>query len=166
MGLTLAIAAVQAVWSARHVDDLRPMRSGQIAPDFSLTRIDGTPGAVTMASLRGQVVVLDFWATWCPPCVAMIPLLDDVHSTWGPLGVSFVGINSDGGGATLDEIKAFMAAHPIGYPVVIDNGEVDARYRLQALPNLFVIGRDGNICRTHVGLSVKEHFEQQIKSLL
>jgi thiol-disulfide isomerase/thioredoxin len=166
VGLTLAIAAVQAVWSARHVDELRPMRSGQIAPDFSLPRIDGTPGAVAMASLRGQVVVLDFWATWCPPCVAMIPVLDDLHYSWGPRGVSFVGINSDGGGATLDEIKAFMAAHPIGYPVVIDNGDVGARYRLQALPNLFVVGRDGRIRGSFIGYTRKETIERALREAL
>ena len=167
VGLTLAIAAVQAVWSARHADDLRPMRSGQIAPDFSLPRIDGTPGSVTMASLRGQVVVLDFWATWCPPCVAMIPVLDDVHHSWGPRGVSFVGINSDGGGATLDEIKAFMTAHPMGYPVVIDdNGDVGGRYRLQALPNLFVVGRDGRIRGSFIGYTRKETLERALREAL
>jgi len=166
VGLTLAITAVQAVWSARHIDDLRPMRSGQIAPDFSLPRIDGTPGAVAMASLRGQVVVLDFWATWCPPCVAMIPVLDDLHHAWGPRGVSFVGVNSDGGGATLDDIKAFMAAHPIGYPVVIDSGDVGARYRLQALPNLFVIGRDGRIRASFIGYTRKETLERALRDAL
>ena len=88
------------------------MTSGQIAPDFSLPRIDGTPGTVTMADLRGQVVVLDFWATWCPPCVAMIPMLDDAHRNWAPRGVSFVGINSDGGGATLDEHQGVHGRAP------------------------------------------------------
>jgi len=166
VGLTLAIAAVQTVWSARHIDDLRPMTSGQIAPDFSLPRIDGTPGTVTMASLRGQVVVLDFWATWCPPCVAMIPVLDDAHRTWAPRGVSFVGINSDGGGATLDDIKAFMAAHPTGYPAVIDDGEVGALYRLQALPNLFVIGRDGRIRASFIGYTRKETLERALREAL
>jgi thiol-disulfide isomerase/thioredoxin len=163
VGLTLAMTVTQAVWSARHVDDLRPMRSGQIAPDFALPRIDGTPGTVAMASLRGQVVVLDFWATWCPPCVAMIPVLDEAQRTWASRGVSFVGINSDGGGATLDEIKAFMAAHPIGYPVVIDDGgDVGARYRLQALPNLFVVGRDGRIRASFIGYTRKETIDRAL----
>ena len=166
VGLTLVSAAVQAVWSARHIDDLRPMTSGQIAPDFSLPRIDGTPGAVTMASLRGQVVVLDFWATWCPPCVAMIPMLDEAHRNWAPHGVSFVGINSDGGGATLDDIKVFMAAHPMGYPAVIDGGEVGARYRLQALPNLFVVGRDGRIRASFIGYTRKETLERALREAL
>ncbi len=166
VGLTLVIAAVQTVWSARHIGDLRPMTSGQIAPDFSLPRIDGTPGAVTMASLRGQVVVLDFWATWCPPCVAMIPVLDEAHRNWAPRGVSFVGINSDGGGATLDDIKAFMAAHPSGYPAVIDGGEVGARYRLQALPNLFVVGRDGRIRASFIGYTRKETLERALREAL
>ncbi len=100
------------IWSARNVEVLRPIARGQLAPDFSLARIDGTPGAIAIGALRGQVVVLDFWATWCAPCVQMIPMLDDVHQTWAGRGVSFVGVNSDGGGATLDDIKAFMVEHP------------------------------------------------------
>ena len=66
--------------------------------------------------------MLDFWATWCAPCVAMLPVMDAVHASWAPRGVGFVGINSDGGGATPDEIRGFLIAHHIPYPVVVDDG--------------------------------------------
>jgi thiol-disulfide isomerase/thioredoxin len=148
--VALAGLAGNAVWSARHLEALRPMRSGQAAPVFALPRLDG--GEVSLADLRGQVVLLDFWATWCPPCLAMMPVLDDLHREWGPRGVAFVGVNSDGGGITLAELQEFMRRHPAPYPVVVDDGSANALYRVRSLPQLVVIGRDGRVRRTFLGL--------------
>jgi thiol-disulfide isomerase/thioredoxin len=117
-----------------------------------------------MSALRGQVVVLDFWATWCGPCVEMIPVMDALDRAWRPRGVSFVGVNSDGGGATADDIKAFLVEHPFSYPVVRDgDGEVGERYRLEALPNILVIGRDGRIRSSFVGYTSKGTLEKALR---
>jgi len=149
----LAIALVglggNAVWAARHMEVLRPVRLGEPAPAFELPRLDG--GVLSLASLRGRVVVLDFWATWCPPCLALMPTLHDLHREWEPRGVSFVGVNSDGG-ISVDELKAFMRDHPAPYPIVIDDGTANALYKVRALPSLVVIGRDGAVRRTFLGL--------------
>jgi thiol-disulfide isomerase/thioredoxin len=162
--LSVALAIHGAIWAARNVDVLRPIARGSEAPEFSLPRIDGAEGAVALGALRGQVVVLDFWATWCPPCVEMIPVLDGVQRAWAPRGVSFVGVNSDGGGATLDQIRAFMAAHPFSYPVVSDgDGDVGARYRVEALPSIVVIGRDGRIRASFIGYTMKGTLEKALR---
>jgi thiol-disulfide isomerase/thioredoxin len=143
---------------------LRPIARGQQAPDFSLPRIDATPGAVGLGALRGQVVVIDFWATWCAPCVQMIPVLDALHRDWSSRGVSFVGVNSDGGGATVDEIKAFLVEHPIPYAVVRDaEGEVGSRYRVERLPTLVLIGRDGRIRTSFEGFTLKRTLDQALR---
>jgi len=165
VALTLALTVHGAVWSARNVEVLRPIARGQLAPDFALERIDGTPGAVALSALRGQVVVLDFWATWCGPCVQMIPLMDGLDQAWRPRGVAFVAVNSDGGGASLADIKDFLIEHPITYPVVRDgDGEVGARYRLEALPNIVVIGRDGRIRSSFVGYTSKPTLEKALRA--
>jgi thiol-disulfide isomerase/thioredoxin len=162
--LALALTVHGAIWSARNVEVLRPIARGQVAPDFALERVDGTPGAVAMNALRGQVVVLDFWATWCGPCVEMIPVMDALDRAWRPRGVSFVGVNSDGGGATADDIKSFLVVHPFSYPVVRDgDGEVGGRYRLEALPNIVVIGRDGRIRSSFVGYTNKSTLEKALR---
>src|ERR1700690_1927207 len=163
VALVSIAATANGVWSVRHLDALRPMQRGEPAPEFALPRIDGTPGTLALELLRGQVVVLDFWATWCEPCVAMLPVLDATQRAWAPRGVEFVGVNSDGGGATLDEIKAFIAAHPIPYPIVLDEGLVGGLYKVEALPTLVVVGRDGRIRRTFIGTTSESALESALR---
>jgi len=160
LGATLALLAVvsvgliaNAVWAARRIDILKPMQRGKDAPDFQLPRIDGQPGKLGLASLRGKVVLLDFWATWCPPCIEMIPVMEDLHREWHPRGVEFVGVNSDGGQASDDEIRAFLVKHPSPYPMVIDDGSANSAYRIRALPQFVLIGRDGTLLRTFIGFT-------------
>jgi thiol-disulfide isomerase/thioredoxin len=153
--LSLAVPAVAlilgTIFCARHWELLRPLGRSDQAPDFALSRIDGQAGSVRLSSLRGKVVLLDFWATWCPPCLAMMPTLHDLHAAWHPRGVEFVGIDSDGSAVSAEEVRDFIRRRPFPYPIVVDDGQVGSRYGVVSLPHLVVIGRDGRIARVFVG---------------
>ena len=121
-----------------------------------------------LASQKGKVILLDFWATWCPPCKVEIPWFVEFQEKYGPKGFIVIGVSVDDPASAL---KPFGDKYKVNYPLLVGDGRNDIKgprgYNAAwGLPKTFVIGRDGNICRTHVGLSVKEHFEQQIKSLL
>jgi thiol-disulfide isomerase/thioredoxin len=139
------------VWSARHYELLRPLGRSDKAPDFTLARVDGQPGSIQLADLRGRVVLLDFWATWCPPCLAMLPTLHELYREWQPRGAEFIGIDSDGPMIARDDLGAFLATRPFPYPVVSDDKGVGGLYGVFSIPHLVVIGRDGRIVRVFVG---------------
>jgi thiol-disulfide isomerase/thioredoxin len=156
LGAALLGAAffVNAGWVVRNANAIRPLGRGKPAPGFSLPRIDGKPGEVSLGGLRGQVVLLDFWASWCGPCVQMLPTLHQVYEQWHGRGVEFVGINSDGPAATEAELRAFLAERPAPYPIVIDrSGEVGGLYKVVALPHIVLVGRDGGVRRTFWGVT-------------
>ncbi len=118
------------------------------APDFALPRLSG--GALRLADLAGQVVFLNFWATWCPPCRAEMPAMERLHRALGPRGLAVVAVDFQ---ETADEIHAFVAELGLTFPVLLDeSGAVTGgRYLVNALPTTFVLDRQGRIVAHAVG---------------
>lgn len=121
-----------------------------------------------LASHKGKVILLDFWATWCPPCKVEIPWFVEFQQKYGPRGFIVIGVSVDD---PAEKLKPFGDQYKVNYPLLVGAGRNDIKgprgYNAAwGLPKTVVIGRDGKICKTHVGLSNKDHFEQQIKSLL
>lgn len=123
---------------------------GKPAPDFTLSRLD-RPGSLQLSSLRGKVVVLNFWASWCYPCKREAPALQAASKRWGKQVVVLgVDINDPGGDA-----RGFMRKHGLTYPVVHDNKNVTSpKYGLSLLPETYFIDRRGRIVR-HVAGEVR-----------
>lgn len=131
------------------------------APDFSLSTIDS--GTIQLSDYKGKVIILDFWATWCPPCRKEIPGFIKLYEEYKGRGLVIIGISSE----DIDKLKKFSKDNGINYPIAIGNPEVSSAYGgIQYIPTTFIIDRDGNIAGKHVGFVEKDVFEKEIKGLL
>ena len=130
-------------------DAIPSPRQGFAAPDIDLERLDGE--RVRLSELRGQVVVLNFWASWCPPCRAEMPALQALHEQRGSQGVVVLAVNS----TVQDREQAardFAAEYVLTFPIGLDrDGQATRLYQVRALPSTFFIDRDGVIRRVVVG---------------
>jgi thiol-disulfide isomerase/thioredoxin len=137
--------------------------TGKAAPDWQLSDVNGKP--LKLADFKGKVVVLDFWATWCPPCRAEIPGLVALQKKYAGRGLSVIGVSLDERGPAV--VKPFMERFAINYPVVMGNDKVLADYGgISAIPTTFVIDRDGNLVAAHQGYTDQATFESEISPLL
>lgn len=120
--------------------------AGQPAPPFELP---GLAGTVSLAALKGKVVYLDFWASWCGPCRKSFPWLNDMQARYGPRGLQVVGVNLDAKRAEADK---FLAEVPAAFTIAFDpKGETGAAYGLMGMPSSYLIGADGKILHAHTG---------------
>ena len=131
------------------------------APAFTLPEIKG--GQVSLADLRGKVVLLNFWATWCPPCRREIPDFISLQTQYGAEGLQIVGIGTD----EPMKVRAYAEENGMNYPVLYGTDDVALAYGgIDAIPTTFLIDRQGRIASRYVGLRSREEFEQAIRKLL
>jgi peroxiredoxin len=136
---------------------------GKAAPDFALTNLSGK--TLRLSDFKGKVVLLDFWATWCPPCREEIPDLIRLQQQYASQGFTVLGIALDEEGATV--VKPVAQRLGINYPVVVGNTQVAAAYGgIEAIPTTFIVGRDGKILTTYVGAQAASTFQQDIDPAL
>ena len=138
------------------------VQAGGPAPEIEGADLEGRP--FRLADLRGQVVLLNFWATWCPPCLEEIPDLERVATTLGPRGMQVVGVNVDA--ENPERLAAFAREHDITYPVVIATPRDVEAYRLTVIPTTFLIDQQGIVRQRYRGPRDYATFAQDIEHLL
>jgi thiol-disulfide isomerase/thioredoxin len=119
---------------------------GKVAPGFTLATFGGD--RMSLSELRGKVVLLDFWATYCAPCIAALPELQSLHSTYAGRGLAVVGVTVDDRPAL---VKKATGDAKVTYPVLRSTAEVWNAYKVVALPALVLVGRDGRIVKRFGG---------------
>lgn len=112
-----------------------------LAPDFTLKALDGKE--ITLSQLKGKVVLLDFWATWCAPCKKSIPHLIQLYKEYRGSGFELVGMNIDKGDT--ETVRRFVTSMDIPYPVVTAPEDVVRSYRVTGIPATFLIDKEGRI---------------------
>jgi peroxiredoxin len=136
---------------------------GKPAPTFTLADLDGK--RVPSSSFQGKVVILDFWATWCPPCKEEIPHLVNLQAKYRDRGLAIVGLSLDAGGA--NDVKPFADEHDVNYTMLIANDDVSRAFGgVTMIPTTFVLDRNGVVVKRFIGYTPPEAFEEAIRPLL
>ena len=132
--------------------------------NLKLTMKDMNGADVKLADHKGKVILLNFWATWCPPCLAEIPEFVKVYQEKKAEGFTILGVSTDD---TPEQLQAFAAEHKVPYPLLLITPEVEDAYGpLFGLPTSILIARDGSVCKRHFGPMSKEQLEKELKALL
>ena len=132
-------------------DELFPVEIGTKAPGWTATTLDAAPRPRTLADYRGDVVLLNIWATWCGPCRIEMPSIQKLHQAWGPKGLKVVAVSIDDPGAE-QAIRDFAKEYGLTFEILHDApGAIQKEYQTTGVPETFVIARDGTIRKKVIG---------------
>ncbi len=134
------------------------------APDFVLKSENGEN--LRLSEFRGEVVMINFWASWCVPCRQEMPLLDQLHTRYEPMGFTILGINVE---EDSTKAKQMLKDIPVNFPILFDNdSEVSKLYNVVAMPSTVLVDRNGNVRYLHQGYKpgYEEAYQQQVRALI
>ncbi len=159
----LAICFLGVVFSSLNCAGEKSGKGLGAAPDFVLKDLEGKD--VKLSDFKGKVMILDFWATWCPPCRKEIPHFKELYDKYKAQGLEIIGVALDQEGVSI--VKPFAESNKINYICLIGNEKVVQDYGgIRGIPTTFVIDKNGNIYKKYIGYQEKEVFEKDIKDLL
>jgi peroxiredoxin len=129
----------------------------RLSLDFTLTDLAGTKWS--LAQLRGKVVLVNFWATWCPPCRREMPDMEALYQRFGPRGFVILAISDE----ERSKVEPFLAEHKYSYPILLDPGrKVNEQFGVEGIPKSFLYGRDGKLVAT----AIDRRTEHQLLAML
>ena len=134
------------------------------APDFTLKSLDGKN--IKLSELRGNVVLINFWASWCAPCRQEMPLLNKIHNKYAPLGFTVLGVNVE---EQVANARGFIRDFPVDFPILLDSSnQVSKLYKVIAMPTTVVVDRDGNMRFLHQGYQPgdEKEYRKMVKALV
>lgn len=163
---TLAIIVIMTIMAVSCAREKKQAVQGGDAPDFTLTDLNGKE--VSLSNLRGKVVLLEFWATWCLPCRESIPAMNEIYKRYSDKGLVVLGISVDKGQNILEDVRAFAREFSIQYPVAIDSKSVSNHYGVYSIPTTVLIDKEGKIVLKNIGFSpeTEERLSSEIERLL
>lgn len=132
------------------------------APAWSMTDLDGR--VVTSNDLAGKIVVLNFWATWCPPCRRELPDLEAFHQTHRERDVVVLGASTDAGGTNV--VLGFLRGRSITYRQLMATPEIQSTFAVSSIPSTWIIGRDGRVEARYLGALTTEELSRAVAPLL
>jgi thiol-disulfide isomerase/thioredoxin len=143
--------------SALDIEQPSSMETGIPAPDFELLSTDGD--VVSLSGLKGKFVVVNFWATWCGPCIQEMPMLEEYYNKYSP-DLVVLGINEK---ENPNVVREFLEQIPISYPILLDrSAELAPIYQLMALPVTVFVDQEGILRFHHIGFMTEEQFDNYL----
>lgn len=142
------------------------LESGAQVPDLAAASLDGNGRDVRLGSLRGRVVYVDFWASWCVPCRQSMPLLDELYRRFEPRGLTVIGVNKD---VAVADAQRFLRRVPVSFPLAEDREDRLARaFSVKAMPSGYLVDRKGVVRHVHRGFTAESGalLASEIESLL
>ncbi len=139
---------------------------GKPAPEFTLQDISGD--RISLSDFRGKVVLVEFWATWCPPCRLSVPELQHLQKEFSGKDLVILGISMDNGDDVRERLKEFINEYNVSYRVLIDDGEVSRRYGIVSIPTIFLLDRELRVAKKVMGYyeGLEDSLKKEIEALL
>jgi peroxiredoxin len=142
---------------------VKPVKERQAAADFTLE--DAKGAKVQLSALKGKVVLLNFWATWCGPCQKEIPWFGEFSALYKAKGLEVIGVSMDDEGWAI--VRKYLGQKKVPYTIVIGNDDLSHKYgTIDTLPTTFLIDRTGKIAAVHSGLVDRKDYEKDLAELL
>jgi len=151
LGLVLVLFAANMVWVIRNCDGLRSLGPGSKAPDFTLPTLTGDQ--VRLKTLRGRVVLIDFWSVTCAPCWDGLKHLNELHTRYANKPVSVLAVHVHGNRRARQRAQQAAAQLKLRLPVLLDTERISDKYTVRVLPTIVLIGKDGKIRKVWRGVT-------------